>query len=146
LTIQRIIDFKFGKTQIFFRRIEQLSLSNSTRNNFLSTNPFSTTSQLDCNSTNNYQPHYRTQGISQPRLVVYKYCEKKGHLKCECEIQVMIDRMKDLEFKLQEKKNPLHEQINAVDKPLVPKDELNAKEDKYFVDLDNNIEAYTIEL
>ncbi len=58
----------------------------------------------------------------------------------------MIDRMKDLEFKLQEKKNPLHEQVNAADKPLVPKDELNVKEDKYFVDLGNNIEAYTIEL
>ncbi len=58
----------------------------------------------------------------------------------------MIDRMKDLEFKLQENKNPLHGQVNAVDKTLVPKHEFNVREDKDFVDLGNNIEVYTIEL
>jgi hypothetical protein len=61
-------------------------------------------------------------------------------------IQVMIDCMKHLEFRLQEKKNPLHGQVNVVDKTLVPKDELNAKEDKDFVDSGNNIATYTIEL
>jgi len=58
----------------------------------------------------------------------------------------MIDHMKDLEFRLQEKKNRLHGQVNAVNKTLVPTDELNVKEDKDFVDLGNNIEAYIIEL
>jgi len=32
----------------------------------------------------------------------------------------MIDEMKDLEFKLQEKRNWLHGQVNAVDEVLVP--------------------------
>lgn len=36
-------------------------------NNFWITKSSSTTSQLGHNSTNNYQPHYRAQGTSQPR-------------------------------------------------------------------------------
>ncbi len=72
---------------------------------------------------------------------------KKGHLKCECEIQAMIDRMKDLEVKLQEKRNWLHGQINVVDKVLIPKEKFNVKEEvEDFVDLGKNIEAYTIKL
>jgi hypothetical protein len=58
----------------------------------------------------------------------------------------MIDRMKDLEFKLQGKKNMLHGQVNVVDKNLVPKDELNVEKDKDFVDLGNKTETYIIEL
>ncbi len=47
----------------------------------------------------------------------------------------MIDRMKDLEFRLQEKQNLLHGQDNAVNKTFVPTNELNVKKDKDFVDL-----------
>jgi hypothetical protein len=54
--------------------------------------------------------------------------------------------MKDLEFRLQEKKNLLHGQVNVVNKTFVPTNELNVKKDKDFVDLGNNIEACTIEL
>jgi hypothetical protein len=59
----------------------------------------------------------------------------------------MIDRMKDLKFILQGKRNQLHGQVNVINEAHVPKDELNVKEEaKDFVDLGNNIEAYTIEL
>jgi len=71
----------------------------------------------------------------------------RSHLKHECEIQAMINHMKDLKFILQEKRNWLHGQVNVVDEAFVPKDEFNAKEEaKDFVDLGNNIEACTIEL
>ncbi len=67
-------------------------------------------------------------------------------MKCERKIQAMIDCMKDLEFRFQEKKNLLHGQVNVVNKTFVPTNELNVKKDKDFVDLGNNIEACTIEL
>lgn len=72
---------------------------------------------------------------------------KKGHLKHECEIQVMIDWMKDLEFKLQKKGNWFHGQVNVVYEVFVPKEKLNVEEEvEDFVKLGNNVEAYTIGL
>jgi hypothetical protein len=40
----------------------------------------------------------------------------------------------------------LHGQVNAIDEILIPKEKLNVEEEvEDFVDLGNNIEAYTIE-
>jgi hypothetical protein len=40
----------------------------------------------------------------------------------------------------------LHGQVNVVDEVLVPKKKINVEEVEAFVDLGNNVEAYTIEL
>lgn len=59
----------------------------------------------------------------------------------------MIHCMKDLEFRLQKRGIGCMDQVNVVDEALVFEEKLNVEEEvKDFIDLNNKIEACTIEL
>jgi hypothetical protein len=99
-----------------------------------------TTQQITISDATNHEGR-ANQG--QPFIIIV---EKRVILKHECKIQVMIDHMRDLEFRLQKKRNRHNGQVNAINEALIFKVKLNVEEEvEDFVDL-NNIEAYTIQL
>ena len=54
--------------------------------------------------SSNYQPRFKSRGPEKPRPEVCNFCGEAGHLERECEIKAHIDRAKDWEHRIIEKK------------------------------------------
>ena len=95
------------------------------------------------NTTPNYQPRYRSRGSDhRQRSTQCNFCGMEGHFERECDLRSILDRIKDYEHRLLERRNrKLNGQINNIEEPF---ETLNPESDDPLAD--QVIDACLVEL
>lgn len=78
--------------------------NNFGRNHHQPSNQNSQSFQPQGGRQQHYQPRYRPRGPENPRPEYCNFCFQRGHLERECDLKAMVDRVKDIEFRLQDKR------------------------------------------
>lgn len=94
-----------------------------------------------------YQPRFRQRGPTRPRPhIVCDFCLGEGHLDRECDIKALIDQMRDMDHRLeQRRKQRPGGQVHSLEEN--EDDETNVADEEYVtLDDPNDVEAYTVEL
>ena len=70
------------------------------------------------NNLGTYQPKFRARGPERPRDSKCNFCGMDGHFERECDLKFILDRIKDYEHRLLEKRNKnLSGQVHNVEEP-----------------------------
>ena len=65
-----------------------------------------------------YQPRFKSRGPDKPRTDCCNFCGLNGHFERECDLRSILDRMKDYENKLLERRNrTLSGQVHHLEEP-----------------------------
>lgn len=66
--------------------------------------PFFEQTQRNVTNTGTYQPRFRTRGSDRPRSSQCNFCGIEGHFERECDLKSILDRIKDYEHRLLERR------------------------------------------
>ena len=74
--------------------------------------------QRGMNNVGTYQPRFRTRGSERPRNNHCNFCGMDGHFERECDLRSILDRIKDYEHRLLERRNKnLSGQVHNIEEP-----------------------------
>lgn len=101
-------------------------------------------------SGTSYQPRFKPRGPVRPRAnIVCAFCLCEGHLDRECEIKALVDQLRDMEHRFEEKRRRARTggQVHVVEETDEHIDgDVEPEEDYVSLDDTNNVEAYVLEV